>query len=104
MLSRGRFAFVDLASKPARWACPPSCRAPRSGLASRAGAGQGIQQWCYFNNPWEAWGYLVGHGHGGSKRTAFGSLVWSDAGLLGASILYFPLVVAGLVALAAAVW
>lgn len=26
-----------------------------------AGPFQGVEKWCYFNNPWEAWGYAVQH-------------------------------------------
>ena len=25
----------------------------------KAGVGQGVEKWCYFNNPWEAWAYAV---------------------------------------------
>ncbi len=30
-----------------------------AGAAVRAGVLQGAEKWCYFNNPWEAWGYAV---------------------------------------------
>ncbi len=36
-----------------------------------------IQDWCYFNCPWEVWGYAVGQKHGGSPRTDYGNYIWS---------------------------
>jgi hypothetical protein len=49
----------------------------------------GAERWCYFNNPWEAWGYYVGQTHGASPRTAWGVLIWSDLSVMVASIFYF---------------
>ena len=68
------------------------------GAATGAGLGKGIEQYCYFNNPWEAWAYRVGHHHGGGARTSWGGLIWSDGLVLAASILFFGAVL-GLIAL-----
>jgi hypothetical protein len=72
--------------------------------AARAGVGQGIEQWCYFNNPWEAWGYKVQHNHGGGTRTSFGTMVWSDALVLGISIPFFLLFLGFFAAMVSTVW
>ena len=60
-----------------------------AGLASGRGIGDGIEKWCYFNNPWEAWGYAVGHKRGAADRSAWGSLIWSDGLTIGISVPYF---------------
>lgn len=39
-----------------------------AGAIVRAGPFHGIEKWCYFNNPWEAWCYAVQ----GQPRGAFG--------------------------------
>lgn len=64
------------------------------------GIGQGSEQWCYWNNPWEAWGYLVGAG----PRVGRGVMIWSDGMVLTVAIFYFAgaLAIAGLVV--ARVW
>jgi hypothetical protein len=33
--------------------------AKKSTGTGRVGLGRGIERWCYFNNPWEVWGYKV---------------------------------------------
>jgi hypothetical protein len=71
--------------------------------AAGPGFGQGIEQWCYFNNPWEAWGYKVQHDHGGGTRTNFGTMVWSDALVLGISVPFFLLFLGSFVAIVSAV-
>lgn len=59
------------------------------GLFGKARVGEAIEAWCYYNNPWEAWGYKVQQDHGGGTRTAFGSLVWSDIAVLVVAVFYF---------------
>ena len=65
---------------------------------------EALEAWCYFNNPWEAWGYKVGEDEGAGPRTAFGDLIWSDIAVLAVALFYF----AGALALAgfafSAVW
>jgi hypothetical protein len=52
-----------------------------AGMAVRAGLYQGVEKYCYFNCPWETWGYAVQ----GQNRTAFGNtpaetrLIWPPA-------------------------
>jgi hypothetical protein len=58
------------------------------GAAKGTGVGTGIERLCYFNNPWEAWAYRVGHNHGAHPRSAWGDLIWSDGVVLVASIIY----------------
>jgi hypothetical protein len=50
---------------------------------------EALEAWCYFNNPWEAWGYKVGEGEGASPRTAFGALIWSDLAVVVVALFYF---------------
>jgi hypothetical protein len=61
----------------------------------------GVERWCYFNNPWEAWGYHVGHKNGASHRTAWGTLIWSDLAVIIASIFYFVSIIGATVLLIA---
>jgi hypothetical protein len=72
--------------------------------AKGEGVGKGIEQWCYYNNPWEAWGYKVQHDHGGGDRTSFGTMVWSDGLVLGIAVPYFVLFLGFFVALVSMVW
>jgi len=46
---------------------------------------EAIQSWCYYNNPWETWAYLVGAG----PRTGRHPLIWSDLVILLISIPFF---------------
>ena len=46
---------------------------------------EAIQSWCYYNNPWETWAYLVGAG----PRTGRHPLIWGDLVILGISIPFF---------------
>jgi hypothetical protein len=52
---------------------------------------EAIQSWCYYNNPWETWAYLVGAG----PRTGRHPLIWGDLMVLLLSIPFFG----GLIAL-----
>jgi hypothetical protein len=62
------------------------------------GAGTGIERWCYFNCPWEVWGYAVQNAD--RTRVAKGSeLIWSAAPVIIAGILVCGGVVAILIAL-----
>jgi hypothetical protein len=70
-----------------------------------SGAFHGIMDWCYFNNPWETWGYKVQ----GADRKAFESvkrksLVWSPGVVLGFSIPFFLLVTPLAVFLVVSAW
>lgn len=75
-----------------------------AGAATGVGVGKGIEQYCYFNNPWEAWAYRVGHHRGGGARTSWGRLIWSDGLVLAASILFFAAVLGLLALTVATVW
>lgn len=46
---------------------------------------EAIQSWCYYNNPWETWAYLVGAG----PRTGRHPLIWGDIVILLISIPFF---------------
>jgi len=46
---------------------------------------EAIQSWCYYNNPWETWAYIVGAG----PRTGRHPLIWGDLVILGLSIPFF---------------
>jgi hypothetical protein len=59
------------------------------GLLGKAGVGEAIEAWTYYNNPWETWGYKVQESHGDGPRTGFGPLVWSDTTVLVVAIVYF---------------
>jgi hypothetical protein len=72
--------------------------------ASGDGAGKGIEQWCYFNNPWEAWGYRVQHDHGDGPRTSFGTMVWGDGLVLAISIPFFLLFLGLFCVVVAHIW
>jgi ABC-type multidrug transport system fused ATPase/permease subunit len=61
---------------------------------------EAIQSWCYFNNPWETWAYLVGAG----PRTGRHPLIWSDLVILLLSIPFFGLAIALIVWIALEVW
>jgi hypothetical protein len=56
---------------------------------------EAVENYCYYNNPWETWAYLVGAG----PRTGRGPLVWSDLAVLGWAIPFFAaaFAVAGLI-------
>lgn len=75
-----------------------------AGASRGPGAGEGVQQWCYFNCPWETWGYAVGRSHGEQPRTAWGSMIWSDGLVIAASIPFFVVVVGLFVLLATEAW
>jgi hypothetical protein len=63
--------------------------------AISAGVAAGIERFCYFNNPWEAWGYKVQN----LDRALFGpQLIWSNVLVVVISVVYFlgAIVLAGL--------
>ena len=66
--------------------------------------GEGIEAWCYYNNPWEAWGYRVQTDAGDGPRTGFGTLVWSDVAVLVVAVFYFAAALALAAALVISVW
>lgn len=61
---------------------------------------EAIQSWCYYNNPWETWAYLVGAG----PRTGRHPLIWGDLAILGVSIPFFIGIIALFVWLCTRVW
>jgi hypothetical protein len=65
-----------------------------AGGTSGPGPAIGVERLCYFNNPWEAWAYGVGKGHGGPSRTSWGSLIWSDLAVGLACIPFYAAAVA----------
>jgi hypothetical protein len=71
------------------------------GSRSPVGVATAVEGLCYYNNPWEAWAYHVGHNHGASPRAAHGTMIWNDGIVVGASVAYFAgvLVVAATVVL-----
>ena len=61
-----------------------------------------IEAWCYFNNPWELWGFKVGHqSRTGPDRP---KLVWGNLAVLILSILYFAGVVPLMIWIVLQVW
>ncbi len=75
-----------------------------AGLASRAGPAVGVERLCYFNNPWEAWAYRVGHSCGARPRTAWGSLIWSDRRVALASVPFAAVAIAAVTLVLALTW
>jgi hypothetical protein len=72
-----------------------------AGVAT-VGAGLGIERWCYFNNPWEAWGYEVQHV---DRASGFGpDLIWSDGVVIAVSAVYFVGVVGLAIVTVRAIW
>jgi hypothetical protein len=61
---------------------------------------EAIQSWCYYNNPWETWAYLVGAG----PRTGRHPLIWGDLAILLISIPFFGLVIGLFVIVIRKVW
>jgi hypothetical protein len=65
-----------------------------AGVVVGAGPFQGVEKWCYFNNPWEAWGYAVQK----QARPAFGQtpqeqrLIWPNIFVILWSIPFFGVV------------
>lgn len=53
-----------------------------------------VEAWCYYDNPWEAWGYKVQEREGGAKRTAFGGYVWNDSVIIATAVVFVVIVVA----------
>lgn len=75
-----------------------------AGRATGDGAWKGVEQLCYFNNPWEAWAYRTGYHHGGGARTSWGRLVWNDGIVLVFSLIYFGGVIGLSGLIVSAVW
>ena len=63
---------------------------------------EAFDAWCYYNNPWETWAYLVGAG----PRTGAGrpKLVWGNVVILILSIPYFAGVIALMIWIVLQVW
>jgi hypothetical protein len=72
--------------------------------AARQKPGSGPQEWCYFNNPFEAWAYAVQ----GQARNVFPGtepgMIWGGAIVAGWSVPFFALVVAGSALILLKVW
>jgi hypothetical protein len=56
-----------------------------AGAARSVGLGEAIEDWCYYDNPWETWAYLVGAG----PRVGRSVLIWSDGLVLAIAIPFF---------------
>lgn len=56
--------------------------------------------WCYYNNPWETWAYLVGAG----PRATRHRLIFSDLVILILSLIFFPAVIGLFIWIATEVW
>lgn len=63
---------------------------------------EAFDAWCYFNNPWEVWAYLVGAGPrtGGDRP----KLVWGNLVMLILSIVYFAGVIPLFIWIMTQVW
>jgi hypothetical protein len=70
------------------------------GLVSGAGAGKGIENLCYYNNPWEVWAYAVQ----GFDRSRQGGGIWPGLAVGIVSLVFFPLFLAGAGRIAQRVW
>ncbi len=75
-----------------------------AGYASGNGPAIGVERLCYFNNPWEAWAYRVGHGCGARPRTAWGPLIWSDRRVAIASLPFAALAIAAVTLVVILTW
>jgi hypothetical protein len=69
-------------------------------VKQNASVGAGIERFCYYNNPWEAWAYRVGAG----PRPTSQPLVWSDLVVLLVSIPFIAGVVALMVLIVVKAW
>jgi hypothetical protein len=63
-----------------------------------------LQGYCYFSNPWEAWGYKVQEQHGGGARTDHAYPMWSDQTVRAISAIFFPAVSGFLLTSALLIW
>ncbi len=61
---------------------------------------EAIQSFCYYNNPWETWAYLVGAG----PRTGRHPLIWGDVVILILSIAFFGAVIPFFIWVIVQVW
>lgn len=83
-----------------------------AGILNGRKVGFGIEAWCYYNNPWEAWAYRVGpESIVKNGRVAFAEgdadktkLLWSDLTVLVVSCFFFTAVLSGFVLVSRAVW
>jgi len=59
-----------------------------AGAVTGIGPGEGAQRWCYFNCPWEAWGYAV---QKAARPSVAGDarMIWSDVAVIAVSIPFF---------------
>jgi hypothetical protein len=74
--------------------------------AVKAGVAAGIERFCYFNNPWEAWGYKVQNVSRASVADGGGpgALIWSNAVVVVSAVIYFAIAVALAGLAVTAVW
>jgi hypothetical protein len=63
-----------------------------AGAVTGVGVGEGAQRWCYFNCPWEAWGYSVQKASRPSVA-GDGRLIWPNIAVVAAAIPFFAGVV-----------
>jgi hypothetical protein len=62
--------------------------------------GNAIEAWCYYNNPWETWAYIVGAG----PRTGRHPLIWGNLAILLISIPFFFGIISLFIWIAMKVW
>jgi hypothetical protein len=70
------------------------------GLVTGAGVGKAIENLCYYNNPWEVWGYAVEE----KDRNLQGRGIWSGVVVAIVSLFFFPLFLAGAGRIVYRVW
>lgn len=75
-----------------------------AGATSSSGTLAGVMQLTYYNNPWEAWAFHVGHKHGDPARTSWGKLIWKDAVVGIVSIPMFALALGLIAMIVALTW
>lgn len=65
---------------------------------------EGAQRLSYFNNPWEVWAYKVQKAHGDNFREDQGELIWSDATMIGGSVVFAAVVLILAIVIVTAAW
>jgi hypothetical protein len=63
-----------------------------------------LQGYCYFSNPWEAWGYKVQEKHGGGLRTDHAYPMWSDQVVVAVGVIFYAAVAGFLSVAAVKIW
>ena len=73
-------------------------------LLRHDGVSELVEAWCYYDNPWEAWGYTVQARRGGGPRGAFGAHIWSDGTIIAAAVGFYAVAALVTVAIVSRVW